>query len=212
VIPGSDGQVEISLTPPVEVDYTEYMEEIQAALETINTYWAEAFPGLYGTPYGGPRGFYAYHPNRGDYGPPCPGNPPPGAQNAGNAFYCPGADFLAWDEPGLMFAKYEEIGDMAIWIILAHEWGHAIQARSGGVEPGKGKELQADCYAGAFIRWVYEWLEDGDEDEAMRTFYEIRDPLGTPWFDPNAHGSSQERISAYLAGLGNGAGYCAGGS
>src|SRR4029078_7988009 len=46
-----------------------------------------------------------------------------------NESYCLGDDIIAWDETGLMFPLYRDVGDLATALVLAHEWGHLVQAR-----------------------------------------------------------------------------------
>jgi predicted metalloprotease len=60
----------------------------------------------------------------GDNGPACAGEP----SVPGNAYYCPAGNFLAWDED-LMQAGYAEIGDAWVYLVIAHEWAHAVQAQ-----------------------------------------------------------------------------------
>ena len=82
----------------------------------------------------------------GEDGPSCGGQP----SVPFNAFYCPSQDFLAWDE-NLMAAGYQQIGDAWVYLIIAHEWGHAIQARLQADQVSVAAELQADCFAGATL-------------------------------------------------------------
>lgn len=49
-------------------------------------------------------------------------------------------------------------GDIAVTMVLAHEYGHAI-ARTAGITkrrqtPTLVAEQQADCLAGVYLRWV----------------------------------------------------------
>ena len=63
-------------------------------------------------------------------------------------------------------------------------------------------ELEADCLAGAWAAWAEKrkLLEPGDIDEALMVMFNSRDKVGTPWFDANAHGTGQQRISAFNKG------------
>ena len=63
--------------------------------------------------------------------------------------------------------------------ILAHEWGHAIQARSNFTARTVTRELQADCFAGA---WSKHAQDDGvfdvtsaDLDGALAGLLDVRD-------------------------------------
>ena len=56
-----------------------------------------------------------------------------------------------------MLPFYQEKGDMATAVILAHEFGHGAQARLGLTEQFLltiESELQADCFAGAWAQWA----------------------------------------------------------
>ena len=53
----------------------------------------------------------------------------------------------------------DDFGDIAVTNVLAHEYGHAIQhqARLNKKDtPTLVAEQQADCFAGAYMRWVAE--------------------------------------------------------
>lgn len=105
-----------------------------------------------------------------------------------------------------------QIGDFAWVIVVAHEWGHHIQATLGfdlGVVPDRAGEIlpieleqQADCVAGAYASdaEVTGWLDPGDIDEALYMTQISGDPPGTAWNDPRAHGSGDERINAFTQG------------
>ena len=47
---------------------------------------------------------------------------------AGNAFYCPEGDYVAWDNETLFPSLWQEIGDLAVGMVLAHEWATGAQA------------------------------------------------------------------------------------
>jgi len=114
----------------------------------------------------------------------------------------------------------QQIGDFAWVIVVAHEWGHHIQAKMGfdlGVVPDRAGEVapieleqQADCMAGAYSvdAELDGWLDPGDIDEAL-TMTEISgDPPGTSWNDPRAHGTGDARIDAFLKGYSGGLAAC----
>jgi len=103
--------------------------------------------------------------------------------------------------------------------VFAHEIGHAVQYRLGSVNqatPTIVKEQQADCYAGSFIRWVADGharhfqLSTGDGLNAvLATMMFIRDQVGTTAVDPQAHGSSFDRVTAFQFGFEDGPVRCA---
>ena len=47
------------------------------------------------------------------------------------AFYCPDGDFLVYDdgEDGVLYSLTEEFGPTILGVVMAHEFGHAIQSR-----------------------------------------------------------------------------------
>ena len=110
-----------------------------------------------------------------------------------------------------MIPYYVSGGDFAASFVLAHEFGHAMQVRLPRQEPlGVLRELQADCFAGAWSRWVSQQrlLDAGDLDEATLAVFIARDVPGTPWTDPAAHGSGFERTRAFGDGFESGAKSC----
>jgi predicted metalloprotease len=65
------------------------------------------------------------------------------------------------------------------------------------------EELQADCFAGSWTKWISSkgYLEAGDLREAQLTLFRARDPLDMPWFAPGAHGTAQQRTRAFDQGF-----------
>lgn len=56
----------------------------------------------------------------------------------------------------LFLALRKTYGDMAITMVLAHEYGHAVQKQAqlvGRSTPVLVAEQQADCLSGAYMRW-----------------------------------------------------------
>jgi predicted metalloprotease len=179
-------------------DYTAYQRTLSGTLSLLEQFWRATLPRLGGT-YRPLSGYTYYRSDQGG-GPRCGGEPAP----AKNAFYCPAGDFIAWDESGLMIPYYVQGGDFAASFVLAHEFGHAMQARLPRKEQaGVLRELQADCFAGAWARWVSDrgLLDAGDLDEATLAVFIARDVPGTPWTDPQAHGSGFQRTRAFGDGF-----------
>lgn len=124
---------------------------------------------------------------------------------------CPAGDFIAWDETRLLIPYYVQAGDFVAAFVLAHEFGHAMQARLPQKKrPGILNELQADCFSGAWARDVQEQdlLSAGDLDEATLAVFSARDVPGTDFTDPAAHGSGFERTRAFSDGYESGAANC----
>ncbi len=194
---GTDGRTDF--------DYDQYQSTLQNTLGLLERYWGETLPAL-GETYRSPKAYQYYRSDEGP-GPACGSEPAP----PNNAFYCPAGDFIAWDESGLMIPYYVQGGDFAASFVLAHEFGHAIQVRLPQQEQlGVLRELQADCFAGAWARWVSQQklLQAGDLDEATLAVFIARDVPGTPWTDPAAHGSGFERTRAFGDGFEAGAKSC----
>jgi uncharacterized protein len=133
-----------------------------------------------------------------------------------NAYYCfvDASEFVAFDLNWFQQYLIEHPGDATTFLILAHEWGHAVQdawLEAGGNDswsPPYRKELNADCLAGVFLSaeiasgQITE--EPGDADAVFGWLYEV----GGPWFDPGDHGTKEQRIAAFSDGYENDANYC----
>jgi len=191
---------------------------IKKAVGVVQSFYEDEFPKLYGgkfAPISG--GLIPYGPT--DPPPECGGN---GLANyedvAQNAFYCPPNDFMAWDTDNLTNDLLDNFGPYTLDIVVAHELGHAIQARHGILDGSFitfVTEQQADCFAGAFTKFVQGGGVDGlevtpaDLDNAVGGFLLIRDPIGTDTVnDVNAHGSAFQRINAFQDGLEGGMAKC----
>ncbi|MGV0994200.1 MAG: neutral zinc metallopeptidase [Mycobacterium sp.] len=140
-----------------------------------------------------------------------------------NAGFCEEDNTIGWDRGVLMPSLRAANGDMAITMVLAHEYGHAIQKMATmnprGV-PALVAEQQADCLAGVYMRWVAEGksprftLNTGDGlNNLLAAMISFRDPLltGNEQYDEgDEHGSAFERISAFQFGFTEGTGSCTG--
>jgi|GEM_PF-3496895 len=129
----------------------------------------------------------------------------------GNAFYCIPEHAVMWDGPTFFHPIYSDWGDKANLFIIAHEYGHAAQFLSGEV-PVKStqRELQADCYAGAYIQYAEQqgMLEEGDYQEIVgivAAFGQSR--IGTNWLT-RTHGTSIQREIAMARGYQDGIASC----
>ena len=186
--------------------YEDYQATLEGVIASLDEFWARELPATFDATYTRPTRFVYYRPEQ-EAGPRCGSEQAP----AKNAFYCSAGDFIAWDESGLMIPYYVSSGDFAAAFVLAHEFGHAMQVRLPEQEQlGVLRELQADCFAGAWARDVQEQglLEAGDLDEATLAVFSARDVPGTPFTDPRAHGSGFERTRAFADGYEGGAGTC----
>ncbi|MBA0046308.1 neutral zinc metallopeptidase [Mycobacteroides sp. LB1] len=180
------------------------------AISDLQQFWGDEFPKLYGRDYTPVKGgFFAVAPSSGDL-PPCAAT---AADIAGNAFYCPKADDVAWDAEGLLPDLRKRFGDFVIPVVLAHEWGHAVQARADFEGATVTREIQADCFAGA---WAAHAKADtfkpteSELDKALAGFLFLRDEPGTEKADPSAHGSGFDRVNSFRTGFDKGTQACKG--
>jgi len=187
---------------------------VEAALIDVDAFWSRSYEGLYGEPYEPIQGdFWPYGPDT--ELPPCGEPPPTYSDIAENAFYCPVADLIAWDNVNLVPRLYDEFGGFTLGIVFAHEFGHAIQLRAGIADDTILLELQADCFAGAWTGDVdagnsqHFELTVEDLDKAVAGFLELRDGVGTAATDPAAHGTGFDRIGAFVEGFEQGVEACA---
>jgi Putative neutral zinc metallopeptidase len=113
-------------------------------------------------------------------------------------------------------------GDMGVTMVLAHEYGHAVQHQAGLTNKKTStlvSEQQADCFAGTYMRWVAEGksprftLSTGDGlNNVLAAVIAFRDPLlteGDPEAGVDEHGSAFERLSAFQFGFTDGPSACA---
>jgi len=191
---------------------------IRKAVDDVQSFYEDQFPKLYGSDFAPlTGGLFPYGPD--DPPPNCGG---PGKsdykQVAQNAFYCPAGDFMAWDTVNLTNDLLDNFGPYTLAIVVAHELGHAIQARH-GILDGRFitfvTEQQADCFAGAYTQHVQQGGSKAfkvtltDLDNAIGGFLLIRDPVGTDTVnDTAAHGSAFQRINAFEDGLQGGTAKC----
>lgn len=152
-----------------------------------------------------------------------------GLMRSGNAGYCVRDNTIYYDElfvaaqakrAGL---QYGTDGDMAALGVIAHEVGHAVAMQLGHLSPYTYRNEQvADCLAGVFARQADDegLLEDGDIDEAFYGMASAGDP--TPQLSGDrrvdrailvraalmGHGTQQQRMANFRAGLQSGPGAC----
>ena len=127
-------------------------------------------------------------------------------------------DFIAYDDAELFPGLYTKFGPFVIGVVLAHEWGHAIEVR-GGVSDSVAAvtlENQADCFSGAWTRWIADGnasaltINGTDLDGALGGLLFFRDQPGTTSADEQAHGSGFDRVRAFQEGFEQGASHSAG--
>jgi predicted metalloprotease len=198
---------------------------VAVAFTDIERWWAEVFPEVYGAafePLDG--GIYAGYPERDTVVPGC-GEPetPYEELQLYVAFYCNVGDFMAYDDGddpdfSLLTPLADAYGSAVMGVVLAHEYGHAIQERIGALDQPIATiltEQQADCFAGAWTGQAYRGespllrLGDTDVRAGLLAMLEVRDPVGTSQFTPGGHGSAFDRVGAFQQGFIDGPARCA---
>jgi predicted metalloprotease len=191
-----------------------YDDTLRATLANLAQFWSETMPHLYANQFSPIKGgIYAYSSD--STIPSCGGFPTPYVLLQKNAFYCPENDFIAWDDEGLFPDLQAQHGTFLLTIVLAHEYGHAIQGRSQPKVWGIDAEQQADCFAGAWAAHLgpndgeLTRLRDRELDRALTGFVDFRDQVGMTSQDLGAHGSAFDRIRALQEGYEGGPSVCA---
>ena len=212
-IPVQQGIIDFGANKPARA----YDGYLTAAFSDIEAFWNEQFPAVYGsdfTPLSG--GIYAAYPERTEKIPGC-GTPQTLYKDVeGNAFYCVDGDFMAYDDAELLPQLVKDLGQSAVAVVLAHEFGHAVQARANEFnQPTILKEQQADCFAGAWAAHVARGesdvikFSDADVRGGLIAMIQVRDPveLGGQ-IDENSHGTGFDRVGAFSDGFTGGAARC----
>ncbi|MCZ2816608.1 hypothetical protein [Modestobacter sp. VKM Ac-2984] len=200
------------------------------ALADLSTYWTAQFTPTFGqafTPLAG--GYYSVDP-----GDPDPAQYPNGQVGCGetpdsvldNAFYCPpgteyaNGDAIQYDRAFLGALAFGSVGTEGYGrfipaLVMAHEFGHAVQGRVGYPLPASiAIETQADCFAGAWTAWVaagnaaHNSIRPAELDDVLRGYLLLRDPVGTGLDEGEAHGSYFDRVSAFQQGFDDGPEVC----
>src|SRR3954469_13459302 len=194
---------------------------VRNALTDLYTFWQKEFPANFGGDFQPLQGgVYSIDPsnfNPADYpdGAGCGSGP---SDVKDNAFFCAGnrvphSDSVTYDR-SFLGKLADKNGRALVPVVLAHEFGHAIQYRFGFEGESINQETQADCFAGAWTRWVVDGnaqhvaLRAPELDKIIRGYLITADPVGS---DPNqqgAHGSYFDRVSAIAEGYDNGPADC----
>lgn len=202
----ADAKVAIENTDNGEID-----KLAGNAIADIEKFWTEQMPEVFNERYDKVKAYYSVDPD-GSRAAPCTDK---ASDIRGNAFYCPSRDVVAWDRKGLFPELQSKFGDFLVAMVLAHEWGHAIQKRT-RMPSNKTivVETQADCYAGAWTQYALKGgaphfeIERPVLDQALSGYLLFRDPLGSDQDDRQAHGSGFDRVSGFQDGFEKGAKFC----
>jgi hypothetical protein len=216
--PPADSTTAARSTELTERDVAASNQKVRAAYSDLASMWSAGFAQL-GDRFAAPR-LLRY---RGAVRSAC------GIMQPSNAAYCPRENAIYYDEVFVAAqAKGAAIelgtdGDMAGIGVIAHEMGHAVAMQLGYESPvAYENEAAADCLAGAFAQHADRngSLEKGDVDEAFFGMAAAADP--TPELTGNrridrviltraavmAHGTKDQRMENFRAGLQGGAGAC----
>lgn len=185
------------------------------AIDDLHTFWSAEMPDLYGVE--APElsgGVWSVDPDEDPKKmPPCMDSV---EEVEENAFFCGGYDVIVYDRDNLemILKEYGELDVIAGW--MAHEYGHALQ----NVMPNPTDrsivfETQADCFAGAWTKWLAEgkaphFQFDPDELDGMIADFVLLagDQPGSDPDDDRAHGSAYDRARAVIEGYESGATAC----
>ncbi|MFE3555043.1 neutral zinc metallopeptidase [Streptomyces sp. NPDC059193] len=188
---------------PATVSEDTLEQDIAAAAEGVDAFWQKHWSEFFTESYVSPTVLGLYDGTAPD-APTCGGE----KLEPGNAFYCIPEDYVAWDI-NLMNTGHAA-GDAYVYFIVAHEWGHAVQSRLASPAQDIGRELQADCFAGAELQGASQDetinFEAGDQEELAAAIASVSDTL--PWSDSADHGSVEQRIHAYNKGVEGGVEDC----
>lgn len=186
------------------------------SVSDLEEFWQFAYPDAFDGEFTPIKELISW--DSGDYDGTFCGETTEGLVNAG---YCERDSTIGWDRAVLMPSLRDAYGDMAITMVLAHEYGHAIQEQVPLNPPGVPTlvaEQQADCLSGVYLRWVAEGksprftLSTGEGlNNLLAAMISFRDPLlDQDYYGMgDEHGTAFERISAFQFGFTDGAAACA---
>jgi predicted metalloprotease len=220
-VDGPTGLREDAARPSRDVDNTDGgdIDELAgSAVSDIEEFWAEHYGETFDGEFTPVKALISW--DAGDYDDVdfC-GDSVLGLVNAG---YCVDENTIGWDRGELLPQLRDANGDMAVTMVLAHEYGHSVQHQAelvGEETPTLVGEQQADCLAGVYMRWVAEGksprftLSTAEGlNNLLAAMIAFRDPLlneSDSEVGEDEHGSAFERVSAFQFGFTDGAASCA---
>jgi predicted metalloprotease len=223
--PGGDVVTDVSpqdfpITAAVDRDPVD--QAARNSLTDLYTFWGQAYPKAFGEEFQPLQGgiysvdLAGLDPSQFPDGVGC-GADPTEVEGTG-AFFCAGAglpnsDSITYDK-NFLDKLAGDYGRSLVPFVMAHEFGHAIQYRFGFRGESINQETQADCFAGAWTRWVV----DGDADHVsirvpeldkiIRGYLITADTAGSNPDEEGAHGSYFDRVSAIAEGYDSGVEDC----
>jgi uncharacterized protein len=128
-------------------------------------------------------------------------------------YFSPGA-YCAADQTvyySTAWAPNDPTSEILWWTVLSHEWGHHIQRQvDTGVATTMEAELQADCFAGAYLSHAQSI--GLVSPEAVSMALSLTQGAGDVWFflptDAPEHGNKAERALAFMSGMNGGVAGC----
>jgi predicted metalloprotease len=202
---GSADTSSADITLASGVTLEELKKDMQGAQDIVDGYWAKHWSDFYTGTYEPPTVLGLYDGTVADETPTCGGTP----LEAYNASYCAPEDFVAWDV-NLMVRGADVIGDTWVYLVIAHEWGHAIQERLDPSLVAQGDELQADCLGAAALFGAAAdgtlTIEDGDEKEMVNSLSALADEMA--WTSSADHGDPFQRVQWFTLGRNGGVNAC----
>jgi predicted metalloprotease len=188
------------------------------SVSDVEDYWKTAFVDAFRSGFTPVRKLLSWDAKRTDSAISFCGEPTSGLVNAA---FCPPDSSIGWDRGVLLPSLRKAYGEMAVAMVLAHEYGHSVQYQAelnAPSTPTLVAEQQADCFAGAYMRWVAEGnshrfeLSTGNGLNALlASVISFRDPLfkrNRASSESGEHGSAFERVSAFQFGFTDGPQTC----
>lgn len=205
------GQIIAGETESRRLRQEKVLADASALARLLNQFWIAELAQNYGVTFVPPTRFEYYE---GATNPAC-GLDRRSMEN--NAYFCPTDDFIAFDLNWFQQYLVDHPGGATTFLILAHEWGHAVQdtwLENGGTDewnPLYRRELNADCLAGVFLASAVDSgtvvLHEGDEDAIFSWLY-AEGSDDSPWLEPGDHGTRSQRRTAFLDGYGGSTDQC----
>lgn len=196
---------------------------LSVALADVEVWLEAEFEPAFGLPFEPLEGgIFAAYPERTAPIPGC-GTPSSSFEDIqrGGAIYCFLGDFIAYDDTpgGVVGSLATNFGPVTFGLVLAHEYGHALQDRTGALRRQDlntvDLEQQADCVAGAWAGRANAGqspgitFDDNDVRAGLISMISIEDPIGTDPNSPGGHGSGFDRVGAFQVGFQEGLARCA---
>ncbi|MGY1736315.1 neutral zinc metallopeptidase [Geodermatophilus sp. SYSU D00684] len=225
VVPGTASPTGTATTDATDVEVQVHLAEegdpadrlARNAVADVLAWWERTYPEVFGGRFGAIEGgFWSVDPAETD-----PAALPDGAcfpddvdDLADNAFYCGDDDAVVYDRAWLA----DLVGDYGPFIvaeIMAHEISHAVQAQAGLDDPSIVAETQAECFAGAWTKWVVTGRSEHfavrpkELDPYLLGYLYFGDAVGTSPDAEDAHGSLFDQLSAFQEGYADGPEACA---